>query len=269
MGRWGSIKYKKAASDAKRGINMGRYSREILRATQVGGADVAMNFRLRAAIEKAKQGGLPAEKIEHAIAKGSGALKADGLEDVVYEGYGPAGTALLIETATENRNRTAGDIRSYFNKCHGNLGQDGCVAYLFEPLGYVAVAYNTALLGWETLAEWAIEAGADDVIEPCSEWQDPVLDAAEEPPAPLPNGWERLVVLCPPAQLNAVCQALQPQLTPGTAHFLQVELTRKASTTAVVSDETDQKHLLKLLELLEEHEDVQQVYCNAAWPPEA
>lgn len=242
MGRWMAIKNKKASSDAKKGVALAKYSMEIIKATKLGGADVSANFRLRTAIEKAKLGGLAKESIENAILKGSGQLKADNVEEVTYEGYGPGGVAIFIETTTDNRNRTAGDIRSFFNKFDGNLGQDGCVAYLFEQKGEIGVTYP-AHLTFDALFELAVEAGAEDIV----------------PDEEFPTS--RAFIYTTFETLNAVCQALTAL---NTAVVIETaEITRIPSTQAVVSTIEVGKPLYKLLAQLENHDDVQQVYCNA------
>lgn len=245
MGRWMSIKHKKASADARKGVALAKYSHEIIMATKVGGPDPAANFRLRTAIERAKAGGLPNSKIENAITKGQGSTDVDTLESLTYEGYGPGGVAIFIEAATDNRNRTAGDIRSYFNKYEGNLGQDGSVAFLFEHRGLIRVVRTEALSEELELAlmEAAIEAGALDVQEPCEQTDE---------------HWE---IYTTPEGMNAVCQALGQ----AGVSIASAEWTRVALTQVDVADETLAKPLLKLLEALEQQDDVQAVYANVRW----
>ncbi len=133
--KWANIKHKKAKADAARGVNFAKFSREIIIAAKMGGGDPAGNFRLRTAIDKAKAGGLPNDTIKRAIEKGAGGGGSESFEELTYEGYGAGGVAIFIEAATDNKNRTAGDIRSYFTKFGGNLGADGCVGWIFEPVG--------------------------------------------------------------------------------------------------------------------------------------
>ena len=133
--KWANIKHKKAKADAARGVNFAKFSREIIIAAKMGGADPAGNFRLRTAIDKAKAGGLPNDTIKRAIEKGAGGGGSENFEELTYEGYGAGGVAIFIEAATDNKNRTAGDIRSFFTKFGGNLGADGCVGWIFEPCG--------------------------------------------------------------------------------------------------------------------------------------
>ncbi|MFM7389122.1 MAG: YebC/PmpR family DNA-binding transcriptional regulator [Vampirovibrionales bacterium] len=245
MGRWMAIKQRKTSADAKKGVALARYSRELMRASKLGGADPSANFRLRKAIEQAKAGGLAKEAIEKAILKGSGQLAGDkALEDVVYEGYGPAGVALLIETATDNRNRTAGDIRSYFNKYEGNLGQDGCVAYLFEPQGVVEVpapAHEE-----DRMMAAALEAGADDVA------YDANADGL--------GVWRFITDY---HNAFAVAESLSQTLPANEASQLKVVQHRVPATTVNITCADVAKPLLKLLNALEDHDDVETVYCNA------
>lgn len=240
MGRWGSIKHKKAASDAKRGVQMAKASREIMSAAKQGGGDVNFNVRLRTAVERAKAIGLPNAKIDNAIEKGTGSGSGDDLTELTYEGYGPGGVAIFIEAATDNKNRTAGDIRSYFNKNEGNLGQDGCVAYLFEELGLITLPKGKGLT-FETVMEGAIEAGATDVKDEDEAYQ----------------------ILCAPTDLNEVTRALEAQGLPVES----AELTRWATTETDVTDESVAKPLLKLLEALDDHPDVNKVVTNANIDP--
>ncbi|MCX5921238.1 MAG: YebC/PmpR family DNA-binding transcriptional regulator [Candidatus Melainabacteria bacterium] len=242
MGRWMAIKNKKASSDAKKGVALAKYSMEIIKATKLGGLDISANFRLRTAIEKAKLGGLSKDSIENALLKGSGQLKSDNVEEVTYEGYGPGGVAIFIETTTENRNRTAGDIRSYFNKFEGNFGQDGCVAYLFAQKGQIIASYP-ASLSFDDVFELAVEAGAEDI----------------QPDETFPES--KVVIYTAYEELNAVCQAITTSST--VLKIEEAEITRIPATQAEVTTVEVGKPLYKLLAQLENHDDVQQVYCNA------
>lgn len=180
---------------------------------------------------------MPNDNIQRAIAKGTGQGGADQLESLVYEGYGPAGVAVLLECMTDNRNRTAGDVRSYFNKCDGNLGADGCVAWIFKEVGLLRVAHHAGL-SEEIVFEAAIEAGAVD-------FQSDAEDAV-------------FLIETAPADLNAVASALH-------AHQIAIEsaeVTRQPQNAVEVADRESAKQLLKLLDLLEAHDDVQAVYAN-------
>lgn len=205
-------------------------------AAKIGGGDPEGNFRLRTAIARAKAAGVPNDNIKRAIEKGLGAGTGDNMEELSYEGYGPGGVAIFIEAVTDNRNRTAGDIRSYFNKFSGNLGSDGCVAWLFEEKGVIKV--NSQNQSEEALFEQALEAGASDFA---------------------PNHDEDVFeIYTDPLALNQVAQALS---TAGVT-IESAEVTRIPQNSVKVDSETVAKPLLKLLDAIESHDDVQHVYAN-------
>lgn len=234
--KWANIKHRKASQDAKKGAAYAKCTRELIMAAKVGGADPAGNFRLRTAIDKAKASGLPNDTIDRAIAKGSGQSAADNVETLVYEGYGPGGVAVYIQAMTDNRNRTAGDIRSYFNKFQGNLGETGCVGWMFEERGQIQVEGSQSQE--DNILEVVLEAGGEDIQfeEEAQQW----------------------TILTPPDLLNTVCEALQHAGLPvGSA-----EVTRVCQTTVQVTDPTMAKPLLRLLDAIESHDDVQNVYAN-------
>lgn len=234
--KWANIKHRKAAQDAKKGQAYAKYCHAIIKAAKLGGADIGGNFRLRTAVEKAKSIGIPNDTIERAILKGSGQLGADQVEELTYEGYGPGGVAILIETMTDNRNRTAGDIRSYFNKYGGNLGSDGCVSWMFIQRGEILVAATGQ--NEDTLLEIALEAGADDLQ--------------------LNSETQQFEIWTPTETLNAVCQALHAQGIP----IASAEMTRTPENTVQVTQFEQAKPLLKLLDAIEGQDDVQHVYAN-------
>ncbi len=161
--KWSTIKRKKGANDAKRGKIFTKLIREISTAARLGGADIEANPRLRLVVDKAKGANMPKDNIERAIQKGAGGGDSDAFEECVYEGYGPAGVAILVETLTDNKNRTVGEVRHLLNKYGGNLGANGCVSYLFEKKGLIQ--FDTGGLDTDALLEAALEAGADDVQE--------------------------------------------------------------------------------------------------------
>ena len=233
--KWSSIKHKKGAADAKRGQLFSKLSRAIIVAAKEGGPDPDGNLALQNAIEKARSYSMPKDNIERAIAKGSGA-DADGssYETVVYEGYGPEGVAVLVEAVTDNRNRTASDVRHAFTKHGGNLGTTGAVAWQFERRGVVLVAADG--VDEDDLVLTAAEAGADDVE----------LDGSS------------FVVTSPPESLTPVREALHAA---GLA-VESVELAMVPKTTVAVSDESTARRIMNLVEGLEETEDVQDVYAN-------
>ena len=233
--KWSSIKHKKGAADAKRGQLFSKLSRAIIVAAKEGGGDPAGNLALQNAIEKARSYSMPKDNIERAIAKGSGAdAEAASFETVVYEGYGPEGVAVLVEALTDNRNRTASEVRHAFTKFGGNLGTTGAVAWQFERRGVVLVSASGA--DEEELVTAAAEGGADDVE----------LDGSS------------FVVTSTPESLSDVRRALQD----GGFTVESVELAMVPKTTIAVSDESAARRIVKLVEGLEDTEDVQDVYAN-------
>jgi len=160
--KWSTIKRKKGAEDAKRGKIFTRIGREIAVAVREGGPDPDVNFKLRLVIEKAKQANMPKDNIERSIRRGAGLEKGENLEQLTYEGYGPGGTAVIVRALTDNRNRAVADIRRVFSRHGGNLGENGCVAWMFEQKGYITIPMNGH--DPDELFELAVEAGADDVV---------------------------------------------------------------------------------------------------------
>ena len=238
--KWAQIKRQKAVKDVKKGQTFARYAREIMVATKMGGPDPDGNFRLRTAIEHAKVAGLPNDNIKRAIEKGQGVGGSEQLELLRYEGYGAGGVAIMVEALTENRNRTAGDIRSYFNKYNGNLGAEGCVAWMFDEIGLIRIPAKG--LEESTLLEIVLEAGGED------------LNLVQEEGI--------FEIITSPDLLNAVCQSLS-QLQ-STLVIQSAEITRKPQTTSEVTDLDTAKKLLKLLDALESHDDVQAVHANVS-----
>jgi YebC/PmpR family DNA-binding regulatory protein len=232
--KWSSIKHKKGAADAKRGKLFSKLSRAIIVATKEGGADPAGNLSLQNAIEKARSYSMPKENIERAIARGSGAdSDAQAFETVVYEGYGPNGVAVLVEAVTDNRNRTAADIRHIFGKNDGNLGGSGAVAWLFERKGVILVPDSASE---DDVMLVAADAGADDVQLEESSYQ----------------------VTTAPDDLAAVRSALEG----AGIEVESAELTMLPRTTVDIEDEAAARKLLRLMDALEENDDVQDVYAN-------
>ena len=233
--KWSTIKHKKGAADAKRGQLFTKLTRAIIVAAREGGADPGANLALQNAIEKARSYSMPRDTIDRAIAKGSGAdADASQFETVVYEGFGPSGVAVIVEALTDNRNRTAGDVRHTFTKNDGNLGGSGAVSWLFERRGVVLV--TAAGVDEDELTLAAAEGGAEDVA----------LDGST------------FVVTTAPEQLSAVREAIE------AAGFEvdSAELTMVPKTTVEVADEGDAKKVLRLIDQLEENDDVQDVWAN-------
>ena len=233
--KWSSIKHKKGAADAKRGKLFSKLSRAIIVAAREGGGDPAGNLALQNAVEKARSYSMPKDNIERAIARGSGAdSDAQAFETVVYEGYGPSGVAVIVEALTDNRNRTAAEVRHVFAKHDGNLGGSGAVTWLFERRGLVLVSAHGVDEDELTLA--AAEGGADDVS----------LDGST------------FHVVADPESLTAVREAIE-----GAGFSVEsAELTMVPKTTLEVADETSAKKILRLMDALEENDDVQDVYAN-------
>jgi YebC/PmpR family DNA-binding regulatory protein len=233
--KWSSIKHKKGAADAKRGNLFSKLSRAIIVAAREGGPDPAANLALQNAIEKARSYSMPKENIERAIARGSGAdADSSAFETVVYEGYGPSGVAVIVEALTDNRNRTAAEVRHVFSKHDGNLGGSGAVMWLFERRGIVLVAADSA--DEDELLLAAAEGGADDVSLDGSTFQ----------------------VTAAPEALTALREAIeQAGFTVESA-----ELTMVPKTTVEVGDEGSARKILRLIDALEESDDVQDVYSN-------
>jgi YebC/PmpR family DNA-binding regulatory protein len=233
--KWSSIKHKKGAADAKRGQLFSKLSRAIIVAAKEGGPDPSGNLALQNAIEKARSYSMPKDNIDRAIAKGSGAdAEAASFETVVYEGYGPEGVAVLVEALTDNRNRTASEVRHAFTKHGGNLGTTGAVAWQFERRGVVLVAADGA--DEDGVLIVAAEAGADDVV----------LDGSS------------FMVTTAPESLAAVRRALED----GGFSVESVDLAMVPNTTVAVSDESVARRIVKLVEGLEDTDDVQDVYAN-------
>ncbi|MEB3244616.1 MAG: YebC/PmpR family DNA-binding transcriptional regulator [Vampirovibrionales bacterium] len=244
--KWAQIKRQKAVKDYKKGQTFARYAREIMVASRMGGPDPAGNFRLRTAIAHAKAAGLPNDNIARAIEKGQGAGGADALEALTYEGYGAGGVPILVEALSENRNRTAGDVRSLFSKYGGNLGAEGCVLWQFEAVGLIRLPAQG--LDETQLIEAMLAAGGLDLT----------LDDAEP-------GATFYEVVTPPEALNAVCQVLSERLN---VHEQSAEVTRRsqsAELTIAMNDPAQAKLLLKLLNALEALEDVQAVHANVSF----
>jgi YebC/PmpR family DNA-binding regulatory protein len=231
--KWSTIKRKKAAADAKRGKVFTQLIRELTISARIGGGDPDANPRLRLAMDNARSQNMPKDNIERAIKKGTGELEGEQYSEVTYEGYGPAGAALMVHSVTDNRNRTVSEIRHLFAKYGGNLGASGCVSYLFEKKG--VLQFETQGIDTEALIEAAIEADARDVVEER----------------------DSLEVHTEPEDFDAVKSALQAAgFEPQSA-----EVTMVPQTTVQISGR-DTQTMLKLFEALDEHDDVKQVYAN-------
>ncbi len=232
--KWATIKRKKAATDSARGAVFSKIIREITIAARAGGGDPAANIRLRQAIDAAKAANMPAANIERAVQRGTGEVEGAHYEEITYEGYGPGGIALLIDVATDNRNRTVGEIRNLLAKNGGNLAEAGSVGWMFEPRGLVEIERGGR--GEDAILEAAVEAGAQDV-----EFGD----------------GESAVVSTAATELDAVRRALEA----AGVTVVSSELT-KVATTTIELDDRAAASALRLVELIEGQDDVQKVHAN-------
>lgn len=232
--KWSTIKRKKGAIDAKRGKIFTRLIKEITVAARTGGGDPDGNPRLRAAITTAKTENMPKDNIARAIKKGTGEIEGEVYEEILYEGYGPGGVAVLVECMTDNRNRTVADVRHYFAKSSGNLGESGCVAWMFEKKGIIQI--DKEKYSEEEMMDLALEAGADDVVEEENEYQ----------------------IITEPEDFEEVRAALEAE----EVEFVESAVSMVPKNTVEVTEEKSAKALLKLLESLEDHDDVQNVHSN-------
>jgi YebC/PmpR family DNA-binding regulatory protein len=236
---WAGIKHKKALIDNKRGKMWSRLSKAIIVAAKMGGGDPDANIRLRKAIDDAKSVSMPKDNIERAIKRGTGEIEGGDVEEILYEGYGPGGVAILCDIMTDNRNRTAPELRLLFSKYNGNLGSTGCVSYLFDRKGLFVFADGT---DEERLMEVALENGGDDIEA---------------------NDQGKLQLTCAPEQFAELSEALS---FAGFAIEFN-EVTRIAQTEVELDLDTA-RSALKLLEMLDDHDDVQNVSTNLRLSPE-
>jgi YebC/PmpR family DNA-binding regulatory protein len=233
--KWANIKNKKEKMDSRRGKIFTKIGREIAVAVRMGGPDPNANTRLKDAIAKAKANNMPNENIMRSIKKASGDAAGDSYEEIVYEGYGPGGVAIIVESLTDNRNRTAGDIRHIFDKYGGNLGTTGCVSFMFDKKGQLIVE-KTKDIDEDSLMMAALEAGALDVL-------------VEE---------EYYEILTSPEDFANVMEKLEGE----GYSFETAEVAMIPQTTTVLSDENMISNMEKLIERLEDHDDVQNIYHN-------
>lgn len=236
---WANIQRTKGAADAKRGRLFSKLSRYILIAARNGGGDPDSNLKLRYAIDKARANSMPKDNIERAIKKGTGELEGEALEELTYEGYGPGGVAVIVESLTDNRNRTSGEVRKIFEKGGGKMGNPGAVAWMFDRKGLILL--DVAAIDEEGLMELALEAGAEDVKTAGKNYE----------------------IVCDLPAFPTVQDALGKKgLKPASSEIVQL-----AKTPVDISLE-DAKKVLKLMEMLDEHDDVQNVYANANFTEE-
>ncbi|MDQ7032317.1 MAG: YebC/PmpR family DNA-binding transcriptional regulator [Desulfonauticus sp.] len=235
--KWHNIQHRKSRQDAKKSKIFTKVTKEIVLAAKSGGGNPDTNPRLKAAIEAAKSVNLPKDKIETAIKKGTGELAGDNIEEVIYEGYGPGGVAMLIEAATDNKNRTVAEIRHILSKHGGSMGESGCVAWMFEKKG--VFSFEKEKYSEEELLEIGLEAGIEDVADDGEVWQ----------------------VKCDPKDFAQVKKYFDEQ----GVKYIEAQITMLPQNTVEVDVETGQK-LLKLYDALDDHDDVQNVYANFELP---
>lgn len=237
--KWASIKHKKGANDAKRGKIFTKLIKEITVAARMGGGDPVGNPRLRAAILAARAENMPKDNIERGIKKGTGELEGVSYEESIYEGYGPGGAAVLVESLSDNKNRSVAEIRHIFSKNGGSLGSSGCVAWMFKKKGYIAL--DRKAVEEETLMEKALDAGAEDVREDDSSFE----------------------VITAPEDFEAVKAAIDELKVP----YISAEVTMlPQNTTSLAGKEAEQ--MVRLMDMLEDCDDVQKVHTNADIPDE-
>ena len=233
--KWANIKHKKEKTDAQKAKIFTKIGKEITIAVKSGGGDPNVNSKLRDLIAKAKANNVPNDNIDRCIKKAQG-MQDVNYEEVVYEGYGPAGVAVIVEATTDNRNRTAGDVRHYFDKFGGNMGQTGCVGYMFEPKGQIIIEDEDGEIDEDKLMETALEAGAEDFAG-----ADGVYEITTEPD-----------------DVYAIKEALEK----AGYTIASAEQTKLPNTYTTLEDEDDIKHMALLLEYLEDNDDVINVYHN-------
>jgi YebC/PmpR family DNA-binding regulatory protein len=237
--KWASIKHKKGANDAKRGKIFTKLIKEITVAARMGGGDANGNPRLRAAVLAARAENMPKDNIERGIKKGTGELEGVSYEESLYEGYGPGGAAVLVESLSDNKNRSVAEIRHIFSKNGGSLGTSGCVAWMFKKKGYIAIERRA--VEEEKLMEKALEAGAEDVREDETTFE----------------------VITAPEDFEAVKAAIDELKVP----YISSEVTMlPQNTTSLAGKEAEQ--MVRLMDMLEDNDDVQKVYTNADIPDE-
>jgi YebC/PmpR family DNA-binding regulatory protein len=234
--KWANIKHRKGKQDAAKGAVFTKLGREIIVAAKAGGGNPEANFRLKIAVAKAKAANMPNDNIKRAIEKGAGGGEGIDYEELVYEGYGPGGVAIMVEAMTDNRNRTAGEIRHIFAKNNGNMGESGCVSWMFQKKGVLTLDKETLSVSADDLMMAALEHGAQDVIEDDDSFQ----------------------ILTTPEDFPAVKEGMEAN---GFV-FSDAEVTMVPENTVEVTDPEQAKYILRLMNYLDDHDDVQNTYTN-------
>lgn len=240
--KWANVKHRKARMDAQKGKIFTKLAREIIVAAREGGGDIDTNFRLRLAVQKARENNMPNDNIQRAIQKGAGGLEGDSYDQANYEGYASGGVAVLLEVLTDNRNRTVADIRHLFSRHGGSLGESGCVAWMFERKGLFIVKKEGLGIGEDDLMLIALEAGAEDVKEEDDTYS----------------------IITPPELFEEVKEYLNKQ----NIAVESAELTMLPQNTVEIDNPDEVKRILNLMEALEDNDDVQNVYANFEIPDE-
>ena len=239
--KWSTIKRKKGANDAQRAKIFTKIAREIIVAVKAGGPDPDNNSSLKDAIAKARSNNMPNDNINRTIKKAAGSTEGDNYESITYEGYGPNGVALIVDTLTDNRNRTAADVRHAFDKCGGNMGQSGCVSFMFDRKGVIVIEDEDGEIDEDTITMDALEAGAEDISV-----EDGVIEITTDP-----------------NDFGAVRDALDGKYT-----FASAEISMVPQTMTTLTDEAQIQQMQKMLDMLEANDDVQNVYHNWDMPEE-
>lgn len=240
--KWANVKHRKARMDAQKGKIFTKLAREIIVAAREGGGDIEANFRLRLAVQKARENNMPNDNIQRAIQKGAGGLEGDSYEQTNYEGYAAGGVAVLLEVLTDNRNRTVADIRHLFSRHGGSLGESGCVAWMFQRKGLFIAKRAELEVSDDDLMLIALEAGAEDVKEDDDTYS----------------------IITPPELFEEVKEYLQQQ----KIAVESAEVTMLPQSTVEINNPDEVKSILNLMEALEDNDDVQNVYANFEIPDE-
>ena len=238
--KWANIKHRKARVDAQKGRIFTKISKEIMAAVKQGGPDPSANFRLRLALQEARSANMPNDNIQRALQRGSGEMDDVNYEEIIYEGYGPAGTAVLLEILTDNRNRTAAEIRNIFSRRGGSLGETGCVAWMFKRRGYLTVKQEGR--DEDELMMAALEAGADDFVADGDFYE----------------------IFTEPEDFEQVKEKLEAE----GIEFVEASIAMIPDNTVEITDPEEARKALSLIEQLEDHDDVQNVFTNLEIAPE-
>jgi len=241
--KWANIKHRKGRQDAIKGKIFTKLGRELIIAAKTGGANPEANFRLKIAIQKAKAANMPNDNIQRSIQRGAGGQDSNNFEELTYEGYGPGGVAVMVSILTDNRNRTAGEIRHIFSKNGGNMGETGCVGWMFKQKGVLTINKKDLKMSEDDMILLALERGAEDIK----------------------NDYEEIIeIITSPEEFQTVKETLEKE----DINFANAEIAMIPETTAEVKDPEQARLLLRMMDYLEEHEDVQEIFTNLDIPDE-